>query len=68
MTLDLRDAATRELRGRPGGVEGAAAALTDGGLPPAWTRGRAGQRIAALAAIALALAETASPRGRATLD
>src|SRR6185369_17908442 len=47
-TFDLRDAATRELRRRPGGIESAAAAL-GGIVPDAWTRGRAGQRIAALA-------------------
>jgi len=55
-TCDLRDAATRELRGRPGGIERAAALLGDGIVPPPWTRGRAGQRIAALAAIAMTLA------------
>ncbi len=57
VTFDLRDAATRELRRRPGGVESAAAVLADGAVPEAWTRGRAGQRIAALAAIAMALAD-----------
>ncbi len=55
-TFDLRDAATRELHGRPGGIEGAAARLADGAVPVAWTRGRAGERIAALAAIAMTLA------------
>jgi DTW domain-containing protein YfiP len=55
-TFDLRDAATRELRRRPGGIEAAAALLADGAVPAAWTRGRAGPRIAALAAIAMTLA------------
>lgn len=49
--IDIRDAVTRELNRRTDGVETAAALVGDGEIPAAWTDGRAGRRIAALAAI-----------------
>src|SRR6185295_20224344 len=49
-SFDLRAASIAHLGLRPGGVEQAAAHL--GRVPVAWTAGRAGRRIAALAEIA----------------
>ncbi len=50
--INLRDAAARALARRPGGPEQASADLA-GNDPPrrAWTAGRAGRRVAALATI-----------------
>lgn len=47
-TFDLRDAATRALGRRSGGIEGAAALLAPEAPPVVWTAGRAGRRLAAL--------------------
>jgi DTW domain-containing protein YfiP len=55
--FDLRAAVTRRLRRRPGGIEVAASLLGGDGVPPAWTDGRAGRRIAALAEVARRLYE-----------
>ena len=47
---DLRPTVSRLLRKRAGGLE-EAAALLDPTTPPAWTNGRGGRRIAALASV-----------------
>jgi DTW domain-containing protein YfiP len=49
--LDLCDAMTRELNRPAGGMEAAALLVNDGVAPPLWCDGRAGRRIAALAAV-----------------
>jgi hypothetical protein len=55
-TLNLRDAAARALGRSPGGPEDAAHALApEGALPPTWTEGRAGRRVAALRTIVEAI-------------
>jgi DTW domain-containing protein YfiP len=50
-TLDLRDAMIRELNRPVGGMEAAAELVNDGAAPAPWCDGRAGRRIAALAAV-----------------
>jgi len=55
-SLDLRDAMTRELNRPAGGMEAAALLVSDGVALPQWCDGRAGRRIAALAAVIAYLA------------
>jgi DTW domain-containing protein len=61
--VDLRGFTTQRLDRRAGGIEQAARLLGGDGLPPPWTDGRAGRRIAALAHVLAVLAD-APPAAR----